>query len=339
MIDRKLLSLVFATALFALPAAAPARTKAKIPVPDSGGPAVLWHEPTDIASRNLYYGPGGKEHAPHTVFTFEKEDLEGSNPKFAVHDENGVKWKVKLGEEARPETVASRLVWAVGYYADEDYFLPSLRVEELPSRLHRGKKFTAPDGSFREVRLKRHRDGEKKIGEWRWRNNPFVGTREWNGLRVLMAVINNWDLKDKNNTIYEVHDGDAVESMYAVSDLGASFGTSGLNRTHEISKGNLKSYTRSKFIRRIAPDYVDFNVPSRPALVVLVNPGEFFRRRRLEWIGRHIPRDDARWMGQTLARLSTEQVRDAFRAAGYSPGEVDAFTAVIEQRIGELTEL
>jgi hypothetical protein len=37
--------------------------------------------------------------------------------------------------------------------------------------------------------------------------------------------------------------------------------------------------------------------------------------------------------------LSPDQVRDAFRAAGYSPEEVDGFTAVVEQRIGELTEL
>src|SRR5262245_12362723 len=57
-------------------------------------PAVLWQEPADIASRDLYYGPGGKQHAPRgTTFTFAKEDLNGSNPKFTVHDEAGVKWK------------------------------------------------------------------------------------------------------------------------------------------------------------------------------------------------------------------------------------------------------
>ena len=40
--------------------------------------------PVDITSRDLYYGPGGKEHAPHTTFTFLKEDLKGTNPKFDV---------------------------------------------------------------------------------------------------------------------------------------------------------------------------------------------------------------------------------------------------------------
>ncbi len=29
------------------------------------GPAVLWRDPTDIAARNLYYGPGGEKNQPH----------------------------------------------------------------------------------------------------------------------------------------------------------------------------------------------------------------------------------------------------------------------------------
>src|ERR1700676_324822 len=60
-------------------------------------PKVLWQNPTDITTRNLFYGPGGKEHEPHTTYTFDKEDTNGTNPKFNVKDENGVEWKVKLG--------------------------------------------------------------------------------------------------------------------------------------------------------------------------------------------------------------------------------------------------
>ena len=336
------LAVVLIVGLSAIPGAAEAKKDHRAESnAESAGSPVLWREPADIASRNLYYGPGGPGDAPHTVFSFEKEDRSGSNPKFDVRDENGVRWKVKLGEEARPETVASRLVWAVGYFADEDYLLPVLKVKGL-ARLHRGQKFRMPDGSFHDVRLKRHIEGEKKVGEWRWRDNPFVGTREWNGLRTMMALVNNWDLKDQNNAIYEERSGSPLateELVYMVSDLGASFGTTGLNRTHKISKGNLKSYARSNFIRRTTPYYVDFAIPSRPALVVLINPREFFSRLRLEWIGRNIARDDARWIGQLLARLSPDQVRQAFRAANYSPDEIEAFAAVIERRIGELAEL
>src|SRR6267143_3899271 len=39
------------------------------------GPALLWREPADIASRNLFYGLGGEAHQPHGPFTFVKEEL------------------------------------------------------------------------------------------------------------------------------------------------------------------------------------------------------------------------------------------------------------------------
>src|ERR1700739_4097396 len=92
---------------------------------------LFWRDPVDIRSRDLFYGPGGEKNQPHGPFTFLKEDMEGSNPKFTVRDRDGVKWKVKLGVEARPETTASRIVWAVGYFADEDYFLPQIKVEKM----------------------------------------------------------------------------------------------------------------------------------------------------------------------------------------------------------------
>jgi|SRR5579863_732381 len=304
--------------------------------------AILWHDPTDIAARNLFYGAGGRKHQPHSKFAFLKEDLNGTNPKYVVRDQDGVKWKVKLGAEARPETVASRLIWAVGYFVNEDYFLRDLQVSDMPVRLHRGRKLVTPDGSMHNVRLKRYLDGEEKIGYWRWRHDAFTGTRELNGLRVMMALINNWDLKDDNNAVFEEeHGGGSVgpERIYMVSDLGASFGTAGLTRPHEKAKGNVESYSRSKFIRKVTPNYVDFQVPARPALVFLADPPEFISRLRLCWIGKHIPRSDARWIGQLLGRLSPDQIRDAFRAAGYSSHEVESFTNVVEQRIAQLNEL
>jgi hypothetical protein len=299
----------------------------------------LWREPQDIRLENLFYGPGGKEHQPHGLFTFEKEDLDGTNPKYNVRDEDGVKWKIKLGAEARPETVASRFVWAVGYHTDEDYFLPEVRVLGLPAHVHRGQKLIGAGGVMHNVRLKRE-EGEKKIDTWRWRDNPFVGTRELDGLRVMMAVINNWDLKDENNAIREEkRKDDGEKRVYEVSDLGASFGSTGRGLSHTKSKGNLRSYTRSKFIRKERPEYVDFNVPSRPALLVLFSPHEFFSRMGLRWIGRDISRQNARWVGDMLGELSRDQIRDAFRSAGYEGEELDGFTLDFQERVEELRKL
>ena len=74
----------------------------------SKGKAVLWRAPDDIQSRDLIHGIGGREHLPQGPFTFVKEDLKGSSPKHNVLDRDGVKWKVKLGLEAKPETAAAR---------------------------------------------------------------------------------------------------------------------------------------------------------------------------------------------------------------------------------------
>jgi hypothetical protein len=295
--------------------------------------ALVWSDPSDWATRDLFYGPGGKAHEPHGPFTFEKEDLDGSNPKFVVRDPDGVKWKVKLGLEARPETAATRLVWAAGYYTNEDYFVPDMRVERMPAHLHRGQELIGPGGEVHNVRLKR--EDEKKIGTWQWDKVAFAGSREWNGLRALMALIDNWDLKDENNSLYQ----EGSQRIYMVSDLGASFGSPGKAWPIDRAKGNLKSYSHSKFIRRTGPETVDFEVPARPALMCLFDPKAYFMRVHLEHLGRNVPRADAKWLGQILARLSPAQIQDAFRAAGYSPEEIEGFSRMLEERITELTKL
>ncbi len=164
--------------------------------------ALIWMDPGDIAAKNLLYGSGGEKDQPRPPVVFEKEDTKGSNPKFDVHDQDGTKWKVKLGVEARPETVATRLLWAVGYFTEEDYLEPELKIEGLPKTLQRGQNLIKA-GEARNARLKHHPRHMEKDDEWHWRKNPFSGTREFNGLRVMMSLINNWDVKDENNAIYQ----------------------------------------------------------------------------------------------------------------------------------------
>ena len=304
---------------------------------ETTGTAILWRQPTDIASRDLLNGVGGRAHAPKsTTFTFVKEDLDGTAPKFVVKDDDGVKWKVKLGAEAKPETAATRFLWAAGYFADEDYFLPTLRITELPSHLHRGQNLVGPEGTVHNARLKRELPDGAKGGVWRWKRAPFLGTREYNGLRVLMAVINNWDLKDVNNGIYQTPD---KEQVYSVHDVGATFGTTGFVLKLNKSRGNLKAYERSRFITKTTSRKVNFATPGRPTFWVVFNPPRYFLRLSLRSIGRNVPREDAKWMGDLLGGLSPQQIRDAFRGAGYSPEEVEGFARTVEGRIAALRAL
>jgi hypothetical protein len=267
--------------------------------------------------------------------------LNGTSTKFSVQDPNGVKWLVKLGVEARPETAATRLVWAAGYFTDEDYFLPQIHVKGLP-KLHRAMIGASPEtGIVLNVRLKRESEGLKKVENWDWFDNPFAGTRELNGLRVMMALINNWDLTTKNNKVY-VADS---ERHFVVSDLGASFGKtqwppSRVPLFPHGTKGSLKDYEDSKFIRAEKGETVAFEMhTTAPFFIREFDHSYFNEYRQAEQVARGIPIADAQWIGHLLAQLTPQQIRDAFRAAGYQPAEVDGFAKVVEKRIAALNQL
>jgi hypothetical protein len=298
-------------------------------------PTVLWRDPGDIASLDLAGGAGGAQDAPHpdAEYVFVKEDMNGTSPKFYVKGDGGVEWLVKIGEEAKPETASARLVWAMGYFTDEDYFVPKIHVSAMP-KLHRGSKDVAADGTVMNVRLKRQGPGLKKIQNWDWYDNPFLGEREFNGLRVMMALINNWDLTTVNNKIYVTD----TERRLLVSDLGASFGKTGATTTR--SKGVLKDYEDSKFIRERKADTVSFEMRTRPLPVLApFEHKNYEKRSRMEQIEDNIPVADVAWIGNQLAKLSPQQIRDAFHTAGFSADEVEGYTHAVQKRIADLNQV
>ena len=302
---------------------------------------MLWRSPENIASRNLLYGSGGKQDEPRPPFTFLKEDLDGTNPKFDVRDQDEVKWKVKLGAEARSETVATRFLWAVGYFTDEDYFISNTRVEDMPRQLKRGQRLVEPGGVVRNVRLEREPKG-KKIETWQWRHNLFTGTRELNGLRVMMALINNWDLKNQNNAIYSMSsDGDAPEGsqqIYMISDLGASLARRG-SPGPRVSPGITWSNTAIRGLSPRSPPTTSISrrLAGRRSCIHLacLNSSRGFVYAGSA--GTCLAPTPSGW-DNCWPRLSPDQIRDAFRAAGYSPQEVEGFAKVIEARIAELEQ-
>ncbi len=318
--------------------------------------AVLWQNPGDIRARNLFWGVGGEKHRPHLPVEFISDAKHGSSPKFDVRDADSNKWTAKIGLEAKPETAASRLLWAIGYAANENYFFDDLQVANMPMTIRKGRGLLGRDGDVLNVRLQRHDSGEKKVGDWSWQRNPFYGTREFNGLRVMMGLIANWDLKDDNNAIFEHKksekddtrndsardkSGPAELKLYEVSDVGTAFGTPGKRYTDGQSKGNLAAFRGTALIAHVHKDYIDLNFPKRPPLESLFefDWAFFFHQVSIGWIGKHIPRSDAKWVGSLLAQLSPDQIRDAFRAAGYSPEETQAYTDAVLARIKELNAL
>jgi hypothetical protein len=318
---------------------------------ESAGTVYLWRAPEKIAARDLFYGAGGKEHAPAAgIYTFVEEDRNGTTPKFVAQDSNGVKWKVKLGAEARPETSATRLVWAMGYNTDEDYFVPEMRVLKMPAKRWKGRKYVTPDGIVRDARWERM--DHKKVGLWHWKSNPFYKTRELDGLRVLMSMLNNFDLKDSQNSIYDTSEG----RIYLVSDLGATFGRTGSHWPAPSIRGDVKWYGQSDFIQKATKNHVDFAAPSWPLLggffpvppfpyTVMAAPVSIATRKWVpnityqRWIGKGVPLEHVQWIAGMLAQLTPKQIRDMFRAAHYTPEDVEAFSQVVERRIAQLQEI
>lgn len=296
----------------------------------------LWRDPGDIASLDLRFGIGGREHSPRETATYKfvKEDTDGTAAKFYIEDDQGVEWLVKVGDEARPETAAARFVWAMGYYADEDYYVATLHVPGMP-KLARHSHHVERDGTVHGARLERHIKGQKKTADWSWSDNPFLETRALNGLRVMMALINNWDLKTANNKIYSEKDD---EIRYVVADLGASFGRTGAYTTR--SKGKLKDYVKDGFIKSQNDGTVDLVMRTKPGWLIKAFKGGYYRKRVAIAEAVHgIPRNDARWIGEQLAKLSEKQIGDAFRASGFQPDEVEGYTREMRRRISELRAL
>lgn len=306
-------------------------------------PAVLWHDPGNIPSLDLLNGEGGANDAPdpHADYVFIEEDLGGTSPKFYVKDTNGVKWLVKLGPEAKPETAATRLVWAMGYFTDEDYFLPRIHVQGL-HKLRRKMFGASPKtGVVPNVRLKRQGEDLKKVENWEWSDNPFVGTRELNGLRVLMGLINDWDLTTDNNKVYVADQ----ERHYVVSDLGATFGKTGWPPSHvplfpHATKDVLKDYEHARFIRSTTGETLTLEMHTKaPSFIRRFDRKYFNKYKDVQEVEQDIPIPDAQWIGGLLARLTPQQIRDAFRAAGLHPEESDAFAKVVEKRIAALNQI
>jgi hypothetical protein len=149
-----------------------------------------------------------------------------------------------------------------------------------------------------------------------------------------MALINNWDLKENNNDVYEKG---GAEGRYVISDLGASLGRTG--NSFARSRGVMKDYAETKFIKKVTPEYVDFVMHSRPFFLAIFSFPYYLSRTRMESVATHIPIADARWVGNRLGEFSPEQIRDCFRAAGFSSAEVEGYARVVMQRIETLKKL
>jgi len=332
-----LLLTLFSVCLLQPPAFAQKSGKGK----ESAGKHVLWRDPGHIPSLDLHHGPGSPELVPVAPFTFVEEVKSGESPKFKVQDARGVKWNVKLGPEAQSETVSTRLVWAVGYFAEEAYYFDEVRVEGM-RRLSRGREYVSGN-TVRGARFEPRRAHVEEGPEWSWRDSPFEGSREMSGLKVLMILLNNFDARKGNNHILYTDAAGGREARYVVTDLGATLGRAGGLGGKRV-KNDLEAFLSTEFVRGVDSQdgVVEFDFDTRPkgfGHLSVLHPKYYRGEVKKEKAMRGIPVEHARWVGSLLSQLTEDQLRTAFRAAGYGEALTEGYVRALRERIDQLARL
>ena len=292
--------------------------------------AVIWRDPGPVERLNLAAGPGGPMGAPVAPFAFLEEHFAGSRPCVSVRDARNRVWRVKWGDEVQVETLATRLAWAAGYFVETTYFVPEGRVEGI-SELKRAGSCVDATGIFSDARFElEEEDAITHFDEhsWSWAENPFVGTRELNGLKVVMMLVSNWDAKDvrdvalgSNTAIYEVRLPDGSrEARYLISDWGGAFGRWGnvMNR----GRWDCQGFTEQtpQFVTGVDGEFVQWG----------------YSGQRTGDIAGGIRVNDVAWLMKYLGRVSDRQIASAVRASGGTDEEAACFTGALMDRLAQL---
>ena len=297
--------------------------------------AAVWRDPGTVEALDLHAGSGGPDGAPLPPFTFVAEHADGSQPCVSVRDARGRRWRVKWGVEVQAETLATRLVWAAGYFVETTYFVREGRIDGVPA-LQKASASIDPDGRFEHARFELDDEAIKHFDEhsWAWNDNPFVGTRELNGLKIVMMWLSNWDAKDvrdvargSNTAIFEYevprkgHKRPAREARYLIIDWGGTFGRWG----NVVTRGRWDyegfAAQNEAFVQGCEAGIVRFG----------------YSGQRTADIADGIRLSDVEWLMRILGRLTDAQIASAIEASGGTPDEVSGFTRALRDRLDRLS--
>jgi hypothetical protein len=291
----------------------------------------IWRDPGDVARLDVVNGPGGPGGAPVAPFRFVEEHTTGSQPCISVKDARHRLWRVKWGNEVRSENAAVRLAWACGYFAETTYFIARGTISGA-TELQRARECIDNDCSFIDARFELEDPKVRKLFEehsWAWNDNPFVGTRELHGLKIIVMLLSNWDTKDRrdvargsNTAIFEYRVSRwRHEARYLITDWGGSMGRWG---------GNI--VTRGRW------DPAGFEAQT-PQFVTGVNQGAVsfgYTGQRTADVATGISTSDVVWLHGYLGRITDSQLQDTLAASGGTAEEIELFARSLRERISQL---
>lgn len=308
-IGKKLLWSLTATASLWVIGCSTPRMKSTLPGPPNAEQLAQLHVQPQRA-RDLFYGVGGKSLAPDPKATYSVIEIKraGFSRGYTVIGPGKREWSAKFPPEANTEITASRILWGIGYHQPPIYLLPEWTAE----------KATSPNPQLPARFREKNPDlnGLDAGDPWSYYENPFVGTRQLNGLLALQAMLGNSDLKDAQNVIYKLDkELEGANRWYVARDLGQTFGRTGVL---EAPRGDIEVFEATPYIRGVENGKVRFDYRGRHrALFDNITPA------------------DVRWVCERLNALSNQQWNDAFRAGGFDDAEAARFIRRMKQKISE----
>ena len=292
----------------------------------------IWREPSLSAAADLRFGPGGAEGIPVAPFRFVEEHFTGSQPCVGVRDARGRSWRVKWGHEAKPEAFAVRVAAACGYFAEVTHYVPAGAITDLKD-LARARQCIGEDGTFAAARFELEDRSIRMLFDehsWSWDDNPFVGTKQLSGLKILTMLLANWDTKDRrdvargsNTAIFEVPSRWGREARYLITDWGGAMGRWGSNivSRDRWDPAGFEQQT-AHFVTGVRDGYVNFG----------------YQGQRTAEIARGITVEHAAWFYRYARRITEPAFRQALIASGADQEDADVFARALVERIRQLGE-
>lgn len=292
----------------------------------------IWREPSPADAADLRFGPGGPDGVPAPPFRFVEEHLTGSQPCVGVRDARERLWRVKWGHEVKPESFAVRVAAACGYFSEVTHYVHSGAITDLKD-LARARRCIAEDGAFADARFELEDQSVRMLfneHSWSWDDNPFVGTKQLSGLKILTMLLANWDTKDRrdvargsNTAIFEVRSRWGREARYLITDWGGAMGRWGSNivSRDRWDPAGFEQQTPD-FVTGVRDGYVNFG----------------YQGQRTAEIARGITVEHAAWFYRYARRITEPAFRQALVVCGATDAEADIFARALVQRIRQLGE-
>lgn len=297
--------------------------------------AQVWHQ-VDIPAMDIMAGPQSDFAVPfdsEVTCTFEepKEKPTGVNPKFNCRGESGETIRVKYGSpEVYSEVAATRLFWALGFYADEMYPVRLKCLNCPPTPADPKKDDERTTRIIEDAVIERTFPGiilqTKEDEGWNWKEFEKIDEKEGgasrrdrDALKLLAAFVQHADSKASNQRLacYQKDfrnaggSGEAfcTKPVVMIQDLGSTFGSGGVVN---ISKADYKGWKDTEV----------FNTAEEAKQLVKTDQkfcvGNVVASMGAGDVGLTHPfigEEGRQFLADLMNQLTDQQIRDLFRVA------------------------